>query len=433
MSENTAPTRTDTGLRVVKLEVERFKRIRAVEITPDPNSSTVTIAGRNAQGKSSVIDAIWAALSGAAAVKGTSTTRPIRDGENSARVTVDLGDIVVTRTWSGEKTALKVESKDGAKYSSPQRMLDEMVGRLSFDPLAFASLPAKDQQSELLGLVELPFDPAVLAGQRKSAFDERTDVGRTVKQLKGQLDGFPEIGDDVPDEPVSVAALVAELDDAGKQQLAAQNAADEVRGSHEVVSEAKREIEELQEKLTRWHARLAEAEDRVGRALNRQANLPEPPAIEPIRSRIDNAETINAGVRRKQERQQVLDQLEDWREKQDALTARIAELDKKRADGLAVAEFPVPGLGFDEDGVTLDGVPFAQASAAEQLRVSVAMAMALNPKVRIIRITDGSLLDSENLTLIEGMAGANGFQVWIERVDESGAVGVVIEDGEVKA
>ncbi|MYV26348.1 AAA family ATPase [Rhodococcus sp. DSM 6344] len=426
MSENTAPTSTDTGLRVVKLEVERFKRIRAVEITPDPNSSTVTIAGRNAQGKSSVIDAIWAALSGAAAVKGTSTTRPIRDGANSARVTVDLGDIVVTRTWSGEKTALKVESKDGAKYSSPQRMLDEMVGRLSFDPLAFASLPAKDQQSELLGLVELPFDPAVLAGQRKSAFDERTDAGRTVKQLKGQLDGFPEIGDDVPDEPVSVAALVAELDTARELEVSIEVANDEIATARNILAETDRAISELREKENRWLEKLEETKARL-------ASLPDRIDIEPIRSRIDNAETINAGVRRKQERQQVLDQLEDWREKQDALTARIAELDKKREDGLAAAEFPVPGLGFDEDGVTLDGVPFAQASAAEQLRVSVAMAMALNPKVRIIRITDGSLLDSENLALIEEMAGANGFQVWIERVDESGSVGVVIEDGEVKA
>lgn len=426
MSENTAPTRTDTGLRVVKLEVERFKRIRAVEITPDPNSSTVTIAGRNAQGKSSVIDAIWAALSGAAAVKGTSTTRPIRDGENSARVTVDLGDIVVTRTWSGEKTALKVESKDGAKYSSPQRMLDEMVGRLSFDPLAFASLPAKDQQSELLGLVELPFDPAVLAGQRKSAFDERTDVGRTVKQLKGQLNGFPEIGDDVPDEPVSVAALVAELDTARELEVSIEVANDEIATARNILAETDRAISELREKENRWLEKLEETKARL-------AALPDRIDIEPIRSRIDNAETINAGVRRKQERQQVLDHLDDWREKQDALTARIAELDKTREAGLAAAEFPVPGLGFDEDGVTLDGVPFAQASAAEQLRVSVAMAMALNPKVRIIRITDGSLLDSENLALIEEMAGANGFQVWIERVDESGAVGVVIEDGEVKA
>lgn len=426
MSENTAPTRTDTGLRVVKLEVERFKRIRAVEITPDPNSSTVTIAGRNAQGKSSVIDAIWAALSGAAAAKGTSTTRPIRDGENSARVTVDLGDIVVTRTWSGEKTALKVESKDGAKYSSPQRMLDEMVGRLSFDPLAFASLPAKDQQSELLGLVELPFDPAVLAGQRKSAFDERTDVGRTVKQLKGQLDGFPEIGDDVPDELVSVAALVAELDTARELEVSIEVANDEIATARNILAETDRAISELRDKENRWLAKLEETKARL-------AALPDRIDLEPIRSRIDNAETINAGVRRKQERQQVLDQLEDWREKQDALTTRIADLDNTREAGLAAAEFPVPGLGFDEDGVTLDGVPFAQASAAEQLRVSVAMAMALNPKVRIIRITDGSLLDSENLALIEEMAGANGFQVWIERVDESGAVGVVIEDGEVKA
>ncbi|MES9516495.1 AAA family ATPase [Rhodococcus erythropolis] len=426
MSENTAPTRTDTGLRVVKLEVERFKRIRAVEITPDPNSSTVTIAGRNAQGKSSVIDAIWAALSGAAAAKGTSTTRPIRDGENSARVTVDLGDIVVTRTWSGEKTALKVESKDGAKYSSPQRMLDEMVGRLSFDPLAFASLPAKDQQSELLGLVELPFDPAVLAGQRKSAFDERTDVGRTVKQLKGQLDGFPEIGDDVPDELVSVAALVAELDTARELEVSIEVANDEIATARNILAETDRAISELRDKENRWLAKLEETKARL-------AALPDRIDLEPIRSRIDNAETINVGVRRKQERQQVLDQLEDWREKQDALTTRIADLDNTREAGLAAAEFPVPGLGFDEDGVTLDGVPFAQASAAEQLRVSVAMAMALNPKVRIIRITDGSLLDSENLALIEEMAGANGFQVWIERVDESGAVGVVIEDGEVKA
>ncbi|EGS4806817.1 AAA family ATPase [Listeria monocytogenes] len=410
----------------MKLEVERFKRIRAVEITPDPNSSTVTIAGRNAQGKSSVIDAIWAALSGAAAAKGTSTTRPIRDGENSARVTVDLGDIVVTRTWSGEKTALKVESKDGAKYSSPQRMLDEMVGRLSFDPLAFASLPAKDQQSELLGLVELPFDPAVLAGQRKSAFDERTDVGRTVKQLKGQLDGFPEIGDDVPDELVSVAALVAELDTARELEVSIEVANDEIATARNILAETDRAISELRDKENRWLAKLEETKARL-------AALPDRIDLEPIRSRIDNAETINAGVRRKQERQQVLDQLEDWREKQDALTTRIADLDNTREAGLAAAEFPVPGLGFDEDGVTLDGVPFAQASAAEQLRVSVAMAMALNPKVRIIRITDGSLLDSENLALIEEMAGANGFQVWIERVDESGAVGVVIEDGEVKA
>ena len=59
------------------------------------------------------------------------------------------------------------------------------------------------------------------------------------------------------------------------------------------------------------------------------------------------------------------------------------------------------------------------------------MAMALNPKLRVIRILDGSLLDAENLALIADMATAQDYQVWIERVADASGVGVVIEDGAV--
>ena len=58
--------------------------------------------------------------------------------------------------------------------------------------------------------------------------------------------------------------------------------------------------------------------------------------------------------------------------------------------------------------------------------------MALNPTVRVLRVTDGSLLDSENLELLAELAREHDFQVWVERVDESGTVGVVIEDGQVR-
>lgn len=422
MTEST----TDTDYRVVNLVAENYKRIKAVDITPDPNSSTVTIAGRNAQGKSSVIDAIWAALAGTAATKGTATTRPIRDGENTARVTVDLGNIIVTRTWEGDKTALKVESREGARFGSPQKMLDELIGRLSFDPLAFASLAPKAQQAELLQLVELPFDPATLASQRKAAFDDRTDVGRVVKQLQGQLAGFPEIGDDVPDEPVSVSALVAELDAATSARGRIAGASIDIETATQAVNDAERAAIRATEHLANMRAGLATAEARL-------AELPEPAAIEPIRSQIDGAEAINDAVRQKHQRQEVVDLLDAEKSKRDELTDKIAELDKTKTDGLAAATFPIDGLGFDDEGVTYRGVPFAQSSAAERLRVSVAMAMAMNPKIRVIRITDGSLLDSENLALIEEMAAAEGFQVWIERVDETGKVGVIIEDGEVKA
>ena len=423
---STETNETKRGLRVVKLEAENYKRLSAVQIIPDLDAATVTIAGRNAQGKSSVLDAIWAALSNTAASKGTTTTRPIRDGEKSARVSVDLGDIIVTRKWEGDKNTLVVESVDGARFPSPQRMLDELIGHFSFDPLAFASLPAKSQQAELLHLVDLPFEPEALAGQRKAAFDDRTIVGRAVKQLQGQLAGFPEIGDDIPDEPVSVAALVAELDAARDIEVSYDVANEEIGTARNIIAETDRAIADLQAKKTRWLDKLKETKERL-------RNLPERVDVVPIRDQIDGAEAINTAVRQKHQRQEVIDLIADEKATYEALTARIAELDKTKSDGLAAAVFPIDGLGFDDDGVTYNGVPFAQASSAERLRVSVAMAMALNPQVRVIRISDGSLLDSENLAVIESMASEQGFQVWIEVVDETGTIGVVIEDGQVKA
>ena len=103
------------------------------------------------------------------------------------------------------------------------------------------------------------------------------------------------------------------------------------------------------------------------------------------------------------------------------------------ARAVAAAHMPIEGLAFDDEGVTYNGLPFRQCSASEQLRVSVAMCMAVNPTVRVIRITDGSLLDSDSLALIAEMAGANDFQVWCEVVDESGQLGITIEDGSVVA
>jgi len=94
---------------------------------------------------------------------------------------------------------------------------------------------------------------------------------------------------------------------------------------------------------------------------------------------------------------------------------------------------PVDGLGFGDGIVTLNDLPFEQASDAERLRVSIAIAMATNPKLRVIRIRDGSLLDEDSMKMIAEMAKDGDFQYWIERVDSTGTVGIVLEDGEVKA
>lgn len=401
-------------MRIVSLTAENVKRLKAVHIKPD--GDLVVLSGANAQGKTSVLDAIWLALGGGAASR--STPQPIREGQDQARVTLNLGDLTVTRTWTGDKTTLKVEAADGARYGSPQSMLDNLVGRLSFDPLAFAQQDEKTQRSTLLSLVDLPFDPDELDARRRGAFEQRTDLNRQAKALRAQVDAFPASDELLPAQEQSLSDLLDQ----------AQKARDYQQRAEQLRKDAAAAFLHLQN-LRNAVAQAEEDWDSLSRQVEQIPDeLPDPAAYE---QQIRDLEQTNRKVRDAQQRARLVSDLEALESDTAELTERIAAIDTRKADGLREATMPLPGLGFDDTGVTYQGVPLKQASAAEQLRVSIAMAMALNPKLRVIRITDGSLLDSRNLALIEEMAHDNDFQVWIERVDETGDVGIVIEDGEV--
>jgi hypothetical protein len=412
-------------VKIVELRAENVKRLKAVRI--NPNGTMQVITGRNAQGKSSVLDAIWLALGGGAAAR--ETTRPIRDGEDHASVSLTLsgddgrGDLIVTRTWTGGKTTLTVMSEDGAKFPSPQGVLDALIGRIAFDPLEFTRRSARDQVAALLDLVDLDVDLDELARKRAGAFDQRTEVGRTSKALEGQLVGLGDV-EDAPEGEVSASALIAEIRAA--QEMAASQASDRAR--RELLAEDVRdrtcEIEDLQAALEQKRALLVEAQARV----QGHAEVPDVAALE---AALSAAEDTNRAVRRNAQRADVAGRLHAAREAYQSFSDTIAAIDRTKATALAKAKFPVEGLAFDDTGVTFQGVPFSQASSAEQIRVSLAMAMALNPKLRVIRIMDGSLLDQEGLALIADMAEGQDYQVLIERVSDGSGVGIVIEDGSV--
>lgn len=365
------------------------------------------MAGRNAQGKSSVLDAIWAALAG----KDGQVARPIRDGARKASVTLDLGDLTVTRKWSGARTELVVTSK-GARYNSPQTVLDGLIGRLSFDPLSFATMEPAKQRNTLIDLAGADLHESLerVAEQRSQAYADRTDNNRDAKRLRAQIEGLPEVPPTTPDDEIDYAQLVGELQAAEQ----AKNRKDALLAEH---ARNKLNIEHLV-------ARQAEIVAEGGEI----GTLPD---IAALAQRAISADEINKAVRAKHHEHALAADLKIVEDAAAAQTATINACDNRRETLLGKATFPIDGLSFDDEGVLYNGVPFAQASAAERLRVSVAMAMAMNPEVRVIRITDGSLLDSENLALIESMAAEKDFQVWLETVDSSGTVGIQIEDGEV--
>ena len=119
-------------MRIIKLKAENIKRLKAVEITP--TGDIVQVTGRNGQGKSSLLDAIWWALGGTKAIQ----DQPIRKGQRKAKVEIDLGKYIVTREFSQHASKLHVAKRmtdSTGTVGRPQEVLDGLLSKVAFDPL----------------------------------------------------------------------------------------------------------------------------------------------------------------------------------------------------------------------------------------------------------------------------------------------------------
>lgn len=415
-------------MNIVKLTTTNFKKARNAVIEPDQDGNLVIIAGNNGQGKSSILDSIQAALSGA---NSKTTPKPIHDGADRAEIVLETQDLIVTRVFSASGSRLTVTDKSGAKFAQAQTKLNELVGKLTMDPLAFTLMDEKKQLQQLLDLVELPFNPTELENERQKVFEERTAVNRKVKEFEAALARFGDIPEGLPANEVSVAELLGEYREAEALARQQQKDRDDLAESTARAQAALAEIKRLQTILEEHNQNIEAAEA----AIRNHAPLPD---LTTIQARIDGAEETNRHVRRAKERGALQFQYEATKSESQALTEQLDKINQTKSDGLAKAKFPVDGLGFDEDGITFqpepgkNPIPFKQASTAEQIRVSMAMAMALNPEMRVIRISDASLLDSDSLVMIEQAAQEHDFQVWLEMVGDEFEDAFTIVDGEVQ-
>ena len=428
-------------MKIVKLLVENIKRIIAVEMHPEGNM--VVIGGENAQGKSSVLDAITMALRGKAAF----TRQPVHQGAERGQIVAELDDLVVTRTITADgNTTLVVASRDGARYPSPQSVLNKLVGALSFDPLAFVNQDAKKQLESVRGLVGLDFTE--LDTQRQALYDERTGVNRDARRAQDLADSMPSYPE-APAEQVNALELLDRREAINKHNKKQEQRGKNIEKAQEDVEAARDEVSKCLKELAAAESELATAQENVAAAKadlataqDEQANqerdlgdLPvpvEPQSTDEVDAELASINQVNEQVTANRQKADAKAMADGFKEAAARLTELIQGLDEQKAQAMAEAKFPVPGLGFDEQGITFNGLPFSEASSAEQLRVSVAMGLAMNPTLKVLLIRDGSLLDNDNLRMVGEMAAEADAQVWVERVGEGEEVSVVIEDGAVK-
>ena len=406
-------------MRIIALQAENIKRIVAVQINPQGN--IVEITGKNGNGKTSILDSIWWGLGGSKDIQ----KNPIRNGADAGFVRLDLGEIIVTRSFARKNetpdytTKLTVENKEGVKFSSPQAMLDKLLGDLCFDPLAFARSSSDEQFNKLRQFVP-DVDFKAIDQANKADYDARTDLNRRAKEQRASASVIVTTAKET-DKRISEDALIQEM-----QAATTFNNDIDIRNNNRLnmVRDIKTKRDEA--------ARLTKEAEELQKKLDSAGALPAKKDITDLNQAITTARETNKQVMLLENKKFHEKTAVELEAKSAELTASIENRNADKQAKIAAAKLPVDGISFGDGAVMLNGVPFNQASDAEQLRASIAIAMALNSKLRIVRVRDGSLLDEDSMKILAEMADKNDCQVWVERVDGSGKVGFVIENGYLK-
>lgn len=412
-------------MKVQALKAENFKGLKVVDVSIDADIPVVMVSGANGQGKSSLIDAIWAACDNTA-VKAAGTDQAIRNGQIAAEVSVDLGELKVTRRWTEKGSTLKVENKEGLKLASPQSVIDKLLSKIAFDPLEFIKFSGQKQREIILNTCGLTQDMEKIRVARKTAYDNRTEINREVKRLET----LPRATAGETEE-ISASEIIAKIKEGNEKNLDNKSKRmnlDTLRNRNKEVTDSISELEKQIEDLKKQKFQLVEQ----GRALAGEVAALEDIDITALQAALENVTAENKIRAANKAALENETKYQFAKKKSEAFDLQIGSCDLQEKELVSSAKLPVAGLSFTEENVLLNGVPISQISKAEQIKLSCSVAMSLNPELKILRIADGSLLDSKSLKLISEIASEKGFQIWMEVVDESGKVGIFIEDGEVK-
>lgn len=424
-------------MKIVKLAAENVKKIRAIMIEFKDNYTI--ISGKNGQGKSSAIDCIEYALCG----KESLPDKVIREGEDFAKIVLETDQYIISRHWtSNEKSYLKVTTLDGAQYPSPQTMLNKLVGGLSFDPVGF--IKDKDQVGTLKKLVGLNFSNIDM--QIAENMESRKLAGRERDRLKMIFNELPvyESFATLPDEEIFIAEILAEKNKAENQLKAndmvrkqLKDMQDEYHEREQLIKYKIQKKAELLKEIETINREIEEEEKKqqlttdTGKSLKTKVAALTDPDLSDYDRQLMESEETNRLIRAKINKSAIENSLGDKVVEYDQFTEKIENLKQQKLDLLATTKFPVPGLSFQDEIVTYNGIPLSQCSQAEQIKVGFAIAMALNPELKVITVKDASLLDESNLKIIRDMAIEKDYLVILERVEEEEG-SIIIEEGEIK-
>jgi len=424
--------------RIIQLTAENIKKLKAVSLAI--RDGLTVIAGRNGQGKTSLLDAIMFLFLG----KRHPDPKILREGEAKGFVELETDDLIMKRTvTAGGGGSLKIAPKEGkGTFNGPQGFLDEITKRICFDPLAFMRQPPKQQAIQLRELVGLDFTE--MDADIASVYDERTEINRSGKALSAEIEGMEydaeatKYRDAVPVRE-ELKSMDSKRAGAAESRRTLDRAIDKLESGkvrrkdcEYIVGDLEKRLVEAKKRFEEEVQETNELEKQIEQAKINVAEIEKAvPDQTELLEKLDAIQLHNANVTQTTRRTDMAGRRDELRRESQTLTSKIEKLERSKAEALKEANFPIDGLAFTGEGVTYNGMPLSQASGAEQIRVAVAVSAAMNPALPVMIIKDGSLLDSDSMQLLAELAQERDLQIIVERIEQDDFVSIIIEDGEI--
>lgn len=429
-------------LIIVKFQAENIMGLQAVEIVPPDD--VVTITGENGAGKSDVLNAISMVFGGAAA----SPPMPVKTGSTRGKIRVEVlgkaGGLVFEKRYKSSASPELVVTPDGQEpLNRPQEIADRFWNAMS-DPIKFIRLgdtpEGRRRQAEIIRQI-VKIDFTELDKRRSEAYDERKAENAKAKQAEIKLNAI-RFEPGTPDKEVSVAELMAKLNEIQQKNAAAGEARQKLhqmkilvdRESEEIATISE-DIQNLEKMLKERKAKLKGMQTKLLSSMDAYESEKEKvSAIEfideaPVKSQIASADDINLKVRSNRRRKELEAELTAADKASEKLTREIEEIDAKKVRMLSEAPFPVKGLAFDDSGLTYNGVPFCQVNTAKQVQIATEVVIALDPPLKVVLIRAGNDLGENIMAEVKRVAKERGYQLWIEELETEDPAAIVIRDG----
>ena len=403
------------SVKITSFEAENVKRVKAVTIIPAADGLTV-IGGRNAQGKTSVLDAIAWALGGDKFRPG----HPQRDGSvlpPRLRVLLSNGLVVERR---GKNSELYVTDPSGRKAG--QTLLNSFVEQLALDLPKFMAASGREKAQTLLRIIGLGEQVEELERRGKTLYNERLALGRIADQ-KAKFAKEMTFSPNVPEEPLRAAELIAQ-----QQDILARNG--ENQRKRQRRDELKRTLDTAEAQLAELTRRCEQLREDYRIASTDAADLLDQSTAE-LEENIRTIEQTNAKVRANLDKARAEADAQKLADEYAALTAQIEDVQREKLALLNGADMPLPGLSVTDGELTYNGQPWDCMSSSEQLIAATSIVRRLNPECGFVLLDRLEAMDTDTLAAFGRWLEGEGLQAIATRVSTGGECQIIIEDGEV--